>query len=400
MKKIAFLGAALSQTPILLEARCRDVYCITLDNVPENPGHELSNKYIGVSTVDKERVLEALQGEGIDAIVSYASDVATTTAAYVAQKLGLRSNSLESTVRLTDKEYFRATLRETGLNTPFSMATTLNTPVADYLNEIKKWGPSVIVKPSDSAGTKGVSLVSTEKETVSQALSTASQFSHSGKLVIEQFIGNESGDVHGDGFVVDGRLIFLHLGDHLYDYHINGLNPVGTTWPSALPEQQQKDVHTAVQQILSYAGYRNGPINVEARFNSGGELYIMEIGPRNGGYFVPLAIELSSGFNLVSALMDQLLGITVQLPTQLNDEPVAYYAVHARENGKLEEVRYSEWLSAKIVREEIIRKPGSRVERFVNSSQVVSVLLLRFKDMSDMTSFSMNIDTHIQVIVA
>ncbi len=388
----------MSQTPILEEAKKRGVYCITVDNVPANPGHRLGNQYISVSTIDRERVLEELREEKIDAIISYASDIATSTAAYVAESLGLKTNSLRSITSLTDKEFFRSVLEQTGLNTPRHLACTIDAPVYDYLDEVGRWGETVIVKPSDSAGTKGVSQVEPEEDALMLALNTASQFSNNGKLVIEQFISNKGGDVHGDGFVRDGELIFLHLGDHMYDYAINGLNPVGTTWPSVLPANKTDEVHKAVQKILTHVGFNNGPVNVEARFDEKGNLYVMEIGPRNGGYFVPLAIKLSSGFDLVSSLMDQLLDIPVVLPEIQERLPVAYYAVHAREKGILQSVTFSSWLKDRIVRQETIKTPGSEVERFVNSSQVISVLLLRFNNETEMANFASSTDNHISVV--
>lgn len=400
MKRIAFLGASLSQTPILHEAKGRGVYCITIDNLPDNPGHVLGDLYLNVSTVDREAVYQAVRSLQIDGIISYASDIATTTAAYVASQLRLKSNSLASIDKLTDKSLFRQALKEIDLNTPWCIAGSMDTLLLRARQELINEEKEVIVKPTDSAGTKGVSLSKTDVVSLTEALNNANAYSNNGKLIIEEFIGNSEGDVHGDGFVLDGKLVFLYLGDHMYDLRINALNPTGTTWPSLLPESKIKQVYEAVQKIINHVGFEQGSINVEARYDDEGQLYIMEVGPRNGGYFVPLAIELSIGTDLVAATMDLLLGQEPQLTNELEEVvPVAYYAVHARTKGKLVAVDYSEWLEDRIVIEQIVKKDGERVEIFTNSSHVIAILLIKFASQEEMVEFSNNVDTHINVVV-
>jgi hypothetical protein len=89
MKKILFLGGAPSQLPPIKYALEQGHHVITVDYLPENPGHKLAHTYYNVSTTDKDAVLEVAKAENIDGIVAYASDPAAPTAAYVAEKLGL-----------------------------------------------------------------------------------------------------------------------------------------------------------------------------------------------------------------------------------------------------------------------------------------------------------------------
>ena len=395
MKRIAFLGASQSQIPLIEYAKNQGHYCITIDNVPSNPGHKLSDESLNISTLDTEGVYQSIKDKNIDAVISYASDIATPTAAMVSERLGLKSNSISSVVKLTDKVEFRNSLKQLGLNVPkvweYRLAEDWILPETQELK--------LIIKPVDSAGTKGVSMVENSIEEINKGIDYALTFSSSKRVIIEEVIDNSRGDAHGDGFVVNGQLKFLHLGDHLYDLHINGLNPTGTTWPSSLSNQKLDLIEQTVVRVIEHVGFQNGSINVEARFNSEDELFIMEIGPRNGGYFVPLAIKYSSGVDLVEATLNQITNEEVYIPVHNENKPVAYYAIHARNSGKLVEVVISDWLNERIIQREEIKNVGDKVEMFINSSGVIAVILILFQDQNEMNVFANNTDQHINVIV-
>ena len=74
MKKILMLGGARSQIPAIQKAKELGLYVITCDYLPDNPGHQFSDEYQNISTVEKEQVLEYARFKQIDGILAYASD--------------------------------------------------------------------------------------------------------------------------------------------------------------------------------------------------------------------------------------------------------------------------------------------------------------------------------------
>jgi carbamoylphosphate synthase large subunit len=395
LSKIVFLGASRSQLPIIELAKSSGHYCITIDNVPENPGHKISDEFINCSSVNTDGVYDLIRNKNIDAIISYASDIATVCAAEISRRLNLKSNSVESVLNLTDKERFRKLILSTNLNCPHQWVVRENERFKFSNLDLNQ----LIVKPSDSAGSKGVTLIRNNEEEMESAINFAMGYSMNKKVVIEEFIENSNGDVHGDGFVLNGELVFLHLGDHLYDHQINGINPTGTTWPSILGHDKIIQVEEAVKTIIAESNFRNGSINVEARYNSKNELFIMEIGPRNGGYFVPLAIKYSTGVDLVEKTLEMILGDTPRDFEKNKLKCVAYYALHSRKKGVFSELILSDWLRGRIIKQEMIKNIGDSVEVFVNSSHVIGVILVEFKDQGEMQVFSDKIDNHIEVVV-
>src|SRR5579864_5903062 len=106
-KRLLILGGTDYQVTAIRYARRQGHYVITCDYLPDNPGHRLADEYHNVSTTDVQGVLAVAERLRIDGILAYASDPAAPTAAYVAQRLGLAGNPLESVQILTSKHLFR-----------------------------------------------------------------------------------------------------------------------------------------------------------------------------------------------------------------------------------------------------------------------------------------------------
>ncbi|MBR6354019.1 MAG: carboxylate--amine ligase, partial [Oscillospiraceae bacterium] len=121
MKKLLLLGGANFLLPVIREAHALGLYVITCDYLPENPAHRYADEYRNVSILDREAVLETARELGIDGVMSFACDPGVTTAAYVAEQLGLPSvGSYESVCILQDKGRFRTFLREHGFTVPWA----------------------------------------------------------------------------------------------------------------------------------------------------------------------------------------------------------------------------------------------------------------------------------------
>ena len=156
-KRIMLLGGNRYQLPVIRAAHELGYYVITCDYLPDNYAHKFSDEYCNVSIIDKEAVLEAAKRLKIDGIMSFACDPGVTVAAYVAEQLGLPSvGSYEAVSILQNKGRFRKFLTEHGFHVPTAKEYT---KAEDALNDVGKFRWPVIVKPTDSAGSKGVRRV-------------------------------------------------------------------------------------------------------------------------------------------------------------------------------------------------------------------------------------------------
>ena len=258
----------------------------------------------------------------------------------------------------------------------------------------------VIVKPTDSSGSKGVSKIENISE-ICEAARYALSFSRNKRFIVEEYVNINGNQLHGDGFVKDGRLIFSFLGDHHYDVNINPFVPFSTTWPSKIPFDTIQNVKVEVENIILKSGFRNGPVNIEARIDGEGKIYIMEIGPRSGGNFVPQAINHATGFDMVKAYLDLLSRVKITLP-KITRKLVAYYVIHSEFNGRLVNLRIKEKLKPYICEFHQYLKPGESVRSFQGANAAIGIVLMKFDSHEEMdyiiSNFSEFIDLKITKI--
>lgn len=394
IKKVIFLGGAYSQIPIIKEAKQRGWYIVTCDYLPENPGHQLADEYHNISTTNTEKIIELVAKIKPDYLVAYASDPAAPVASFICEKLGLPGNSYDSVKLLSEKDLFRNFLFRNGFNTPKSISVSEDILELEHIKQINL---PVIVKPTDASGSKGVSKVD-KADDIEAALNYAFTFSRNRRVIIEEFIDNEIADIHGDGFVLDGKLVFSCLGDHLYESKVNPFNPTGTLWPSKQPSHLVNRISQEVEDIIQLSGFRNGPINIEARINHEGMIYIMEIGPRNGGHFVPQAIQYATGFNMVAAFLDLLEGKKIKI-NNYEIRPIAYCALFTDKDGILSSIKIEENFKPFIKEYHQYIQLGCPVKSFKGANAVIGILLLTFSTQVEMEFYTTHINQFVEIVV-
>jgi len=245
-------------------AKEQGAYVITCDFLPENPGHVLADEYHNVSTTDRQAVLNLARGLDVDAVLSFASEPALQTVSYVAEALGLPSPPLSAVVKLTDKGLFRRLLRQAGLPVPMAVTVGESMPAGHVPRLMEEHGVAIpcIVKPVDSLGSKGITVLNETLETLPAALEHAFAFSRSGECIIEQY--TEGDQIHGDGYLEGGQLAFHYLGDHVFFTDGGCRVPISTRWPTRHEPDVVQQIAGQVEAIASISGCRNGPVNIEA----------------------------------------------------------------------------------------------------------------------------------------
>ena len=153
VKKILLLGGHMYILPVIKAIHDLGHYAITCDYLPNNIAHKFSDEYHNVSIVDKEAVLELAKKLKVDGVMSFACDPGVETAAYVAEKLGLPTHPYESVKILQNKALFRKFLTDNGFNVPKAKGYS---NYEDALRDIGIFRFPIIVKPTDSAGSKCV----------------------------------------------------------------------------------------------------------------------------------------------------------------------------------------------------------------------------------------------------
>lgn len=398
MKKLLVLGAMEMHVPLIKRAKEMGVYVITVDYIPENPGHKLADEAYFDSTTDFEAVLELASKLKIDGIMTYNSDPAAPTAAYVAEQLGLPGNPYKTVQIMSNKNLFRDFLKNNNLNCPvyFDFSSW-----QEVLSSGMDFPYPVIVKPVDSSGSKGCAVV-TGPTHLEPAVGDALAKSRCKKAIIEEYIEPLGRQLHGDGFVEKGKVTFLYLGDHHFDSDINDLVPYSTTYPTEQPQDAVQSCLEQIQGFMTKVGFKNGGFNVELRISKKNQQpYIIDIGARNGGNFTPRVIEYGSGFNFLDRAIKVALGEnveTVEMTDKISDF-VSYLILHSNRSGVLNNCTLSPELEHRIIEKHIYAKPGDKVEPFLGANTALGVLLMKYESREDMNRIVSDFENLYQVDV-
>lgn len=398
MKKLMLLGGMRYLVPVIEAAHKLGVYVITCDYLPNNIAHKYSDEYCNVSILEKDKVLEKAKELKIDGILSFACDPGVVTAAYVAEKMGLPSSGpYESVEILQNKGKFRKFLTENNFNVPVAKQYT---DIETALNDIEMFNWPVIVKPTDSAGSKGVTKVE-EKDKLKDAINYALKFSHSNEFIIEDFLEKIGDSSDCDSFSIDGKLKFVSFSAQKFDENCeNPYTPAAFTWPASISKEHQEELTNEIQRLLKLLDMKNSIYNIETRECTNGKAYIMECSPRGGGNRLAEMIRYMTGVDMITNIVKSALGMELDVIEQkeLKDN-WAEIILHSEKEGTFEKLWISEEISSNIVENDLWIETGTHVGGFSGANESIGTMVLKFDSQIQMNNVLNNQNNYIKVIV-
>lgn len=394
MKKILLLGGSAQQVVAIETAKKLGLYTILCDYLSDNLGQYHADKFYQTSTTDKGAILKVAQAEDIDYIIAYASDPAAPTAAYVAEKMGLPTNPYVAVDTLCNKDLFRSFLESHGFNTPKARGFASK---EEAFVEISNFAFPVIIKPVDSSGSKGATVLHSD-EGVNEAIDFAFSFSRGHRIIIEEFIEKKHPYlIGGDIFVSNGKVIQWGLMNCHRDNHVNSLVPVGKSYPPMLNESDLRAVKDTLQRLVTELDIKFGPMNVELVVDKFDRVFPIDIGPRSGGNMIPDLLGMIFNCDVVEMSIRSAMGEICSIDQITPDCFYATHNLHSAVQGIFERVRYSKEIKPYVIRECIYKTAGDPVEYFDNASKAVGIVFLKFNSEAEMHQILDEISDHIYV---
>lgn len=376
-KKLMLLGGLRYLLPVIEAAHRLGYYVITCDYLPDNVAHKYSDEYCNVSIIDKKAVLSLAQKLQIDGIMSFAVDPGVVTAAYVQEQMGLPGNPYESVLILQNKGRFRNFLAEHGFNVPEARSFS---SVEEALS-MKSWYPfPVIVKPTDSAGSKGVTRVDCIEDLV-PALREAFIHSHSKRVIVEEFIEKQGCSSDSDCFSVGGELKFVSFSAQRFDENaMNSYVPSAYSWPSTMTKEQEAVLTSELQRLLSLLHMRTSIYNVETRIGKNGKAYIMEVSPRGGGNRLAEMLRYVLGVDLITNAVKVAVGDEMMEVEECSYQ--GYWAeiiLHTDKDGYFKGLEIEKEFKEKYIMEiDLWIEEGDKVFAFRGANDAIGTLVLKF----------------------
>lgn len=399
------LGGIHYLLPVIRAAHEQGYYVITADYVPDNVAHKYSDEYVNVSITDKEAVLKVAREKEIDGIISFGVDPGVVAAAYVQEKMGLPSMGPYESVRiLQNKDLFRQFLADNGFNVPKSFGFASAEEVRWKMEEIRtqlRW--PIIVKPTDSAGSKGVTRVDDIAD-LDAAIEVAFEKSISGHIIIEEYLEKEGYSTDTDSFVLDGQFKFVSYNAQWFDEHAaNPYAPSAYTWPSSHTAEQEAYLTAELQRLITLLGMGTSVYNIETRI-SHGKPYIMECTPRGGGNRLCEVLRYATGKDLITAQVRSAVGDTVDETAIIPDAEMyhghwAEIILHADKEGQFEDIEIDEHMPMKVIERDLWVRKGDKVEPFHGANNAIGTLILQFETKETMEEALANQNRWLKIVV-
>lgn len=383
MKKLMLLGGMRYLIPVIEAAHKMGIYVITCDYLPENIAHKYSDEYCNVSIIDKEAVLEVARKLKINGILSFACDPGVETAAYVAEKMGLPcSGPYESISILQNKGKFRKFLKDNGFNVPMAKGYT---NIEEALNDVNQFHWPVIVKPTDSAGSKGVTKVEKPNK-LEESIKYALSFSHCNEFIIEDFLERVGHSSDCDSFSVNGELKFVSFSGQRFDEKCeNPYTPAAYSWPATITNKHKVELTNEIQRLLKLLNMKTSIYNIETRECTDGKAYIMECSPRGGGNRLAEMMKYCTGVDLITNAVKAALGLKIEDVKEKDiDGYWAEIILHSDKPGIFDSLWISEELNNNLVEKDLWIKQGTKIGGFSGANEAIGTLVLKFNNEIEM----------------
>ena len=300
MTKIAVIGANKPLVPYYKQAKALGYSIIGIAWSEGAVCKQYCDRFYPVSFKEKEKVLRICREEKIEGITSFSLESALPTVVYVAQAMGLVSNT-EECVRLTETKFAqRSAFEQNGVPVPryFRVRNEQD------LQMISLHYP-IIVKPLDSGGSQGIMKLD-NPEGLIEAFNVAIDHSRSKEAIVEEFVDGREFSVEYLSYkglhyliqitdkVTSGAPHFIEMAHHQ---------------PADIPGNLVRQIREMVEKALTALKIENSPSHTEIKLNSKGELYIIEIGARLGGdYITSDLVRLSTGYDMVKGAIELAVG--------------------------------------------------------------------------------------------
>ena len=327
-EKIAVIGANEPLIPFYRQAKALGYEVIGIAIEKGAVCKKYCDRFYPVSFADKDDVVEVCHKEKVDGIISFSLESALPTVSYVANKLGLVSNSEES-IRLTQSKFAqRQALDKAGIPVPKYYLIENE----DDLDKVQCRYP-VIVKPVDSGGSQGICKVESQDK-LKEAYDYAISFSRTSKAIIEEFVDGREFSV--EYISHQGKHYFLQITDKVTSGAPRFVE-MQHHQPADIPETVWNRIKAMVERALTALKIENSASHTEIKWNSNDELYIIETGARMGGdYITSDLVRLSTGYDFVEGAIKLAVG-RFEVPTfpKPMHSGVYFYSKLAPEVGEI-----------------------------------------------------------------
>lgn len=333
MKRVLVLNGNYSEIGLINAFHKLGHYVITTGNRPDLVGHQYADQYVAHDYSDYVGLTELARELKIDYVAACTNDIGVTTAAYIAEQLGLPGHDTYLNSRIiSEKDLFKRFAQENGLQ-------VIPAREFDEEAEAERYVASaafpIIVKPNDLFSGKGVSRADSVDEGVT-AVYKAFAMSRSKHIVIEPYIEGTQHSICT--FLVNRKVATYTTFNEMPEPNNPFLVGYGTLPADDMPQDAPLLIEQ-IEKMASLLGLADGIFHMQYRLDRG-KPYIMECMRRNlGNYSLQLA-SYGLGLDWEEWIAKSYCGMDCSSIPQVNDtqKHLGAYWVQPPRNGRIKDV--------------------------------------------------------------
>lgn len=347
MTRILVLGTGRPQADLIRKCKALGMDVHACSYCRGGAGEALADHFALIDIVDADAVRRYAQDNGIELIYSAGSDVAMPVVGEVSEALGLPLLAPSRIAKICNN---KGALRDAlGNSSPWNVRHTV---VCDPAEDVGIPLP-FMMKPVDSQGQRGVSLVRSMSE-YKDRFGECIAFSRAGAVILEEYVDGE--EISVNTYSLDGEVVFELASDRVvWDGYTGGLIHEHLLPSRRIRRYEAEVLKTIVHGALKLLGLQNGPAYFQIKLGADCPK-IIEVTPRLDGCHMWRLIRTYAGVDLLDCAIRQLAGDrsaaealrTFRLPdgaagckTEFLCQPPG--TAFCRENFRVGSAQYLEW---------------------------------------------------------
>lgn len=307
---ILVVGAGTHQVPGILKLKEKGHYVIAVDGSAEAEGKDNADEFYAVNIKDPEAILSLLYKNNIrvDSAMCFSTEIALRTVAEINGRLGLVGLNMNEVLVATDKAAQREVLKKSGLPTPGFKEYKKG----DDLKTLDGIRIPVVVKPTDNAGSRGVTIVRDKGELAGVINESLKESKYDSKVVVEEFVPGLEFTV--EALIIDGEVNILGISEKKKPIN-NFTVSVELFYNSPFVESHRKEIEAIIKPFLINCGFNNTITHTEIIYSYIDHLfYVVETTVRSGGFHIfDKILPGITGLDIIGITIDTLLGEKPQL---------------------------------------------------------------------------------------
>ncbi len=300
---LLFICAGRWQLNGMLQAKKLGYKVFAIDGDKNAEGLKISDKFLVADIHESEKIINYIKDQKIElgGVICLTSDIGQNTASIIREEFKLFGMPYKISKRMTNKEVQRGALtNKKGINIPKWLIVEKHLNINKIIEDI---GLPCVVKPVDSAGSRGVEIVNVEGK-LKEKIRSASLFSSNSRVIVEEYIEGVEYTVETFTHNLTTHLLLVTEKSKLNKTLANEL------FSADLEEKDVAELTVKIEKIFKVLGYKYGAGHTEIiKRNSDGVFFLVESAGRGGGFLVAdLLVPKASGFNLNKACVVQAMG--------------------------------------------------------------------------------------------